>query len=167
MSRDQPVDTQHLPAWPIRVLFWAGRAAFLMLVLVIAVFAAYRLLLADTLPESNRMAADRIDLGCVSNAVGCYMMKLSPPLRFAVYDQLVLDYTAHLRLAAALRWLRTDPEVGSWPGRFARCPKALRSNGHVSGIDAERGQLYVDNPHTERAARFSLPLPRAGMEWKQ
>jgi hypothetical protein len=105
--------------------------------------------------EPARPATRRLE--CVSSLVGCILADIATPM-YVDYDRRTLDFAAHLRLAATLLWLR-DQSDGTLSERFERRPDAQRSARHASGIEASRGMMYVDNFHTQREARFELPLP--------
>jgi hypothetical protein len=99
-------------------------------------------------------------LECIGNFTGCLLYGVTP-FDNNYFSTASRDHAAHLRLAAALLWLREHLE-GSVADRFARRPAQLRSPNHESGFDEKQGVLYVENLHayasSEKKRRFELPV---------
>lgn len=119
--------------------------------------ASARMLADRPLGPADEIPPPTHRLECVSSLVGCILADVAAPA-YLGYDRRTLDFAAHLRLAAALLWLRDTPAGTSLAERFAQRPPALRSDGHVSGFDAARGVLFVDNLQPRPAARFELAV---------
>jgi hypothetical protein len=100
-------------------------------------------------------------LECIASFNGCILADIGGSA-YTDYDARTLDYAAHLRLAAALLWLRDATDAKSLAQRFDERPDALRSGSRTSGYDATTGTLFVDNRDTRREKRFALPIADAG-----
>ncbi|MDR0478623.1 MAG: hypothetical protein LBH31_02210 [Burkholderiaceae bacterium] len=134
--------------------------------------AALARLLAD---ERPRHQSARLFLGvvpvlpgmkgaeCIANLFGCFIMQPALLPDFAKCDTNILEHATRLRLAATLLWLRHPPS-GSVAQAFAHRPAELRSPNHMSGFDAQRGVLYVENlrrASSDNPDRQRLELPVA------
>ena len=121
--------------------------------------AASRRLLADKPIEPDAVPHPLWRLECVANSIGCILAEIAAPA-YVGSDKRLLDYAAHLRLAATLIWLRESPNASAAPlkERFEQRPANLRSAGHVSGIDPDHHALFVDSLSQVRAQRFELKL---------
>jgi hypothetical protein len=121
--------------------------------------AASRRLLADKTIDLNAVPHPLRRLECITSVTGCILTEIATPA-YVGYDKRILDYAAHLRLAATLIWLRESPiaSAASLKERFEQRPANLRSAGHVSGIDSEHHVLFVDSLNQVRAQRFELKL---------
>lgn len=98
---------------------------------------------------------------CVANVTGCVLSEMTGSA-YVKYDERVLDYAAHLRLAATLLWLRQPrADHAQLRTRFDQRPAELRSAGHISGIDLDQDVLFVENLDPRREQRFELRLPAA------
>jgi hypothetical protein len=94
---------------------------------------------------------------CIANIRGCTLIN-QITLRHQNLDADILDYAAHLRLAATLLWLREHPG-GSTEERFEHRPAELRSPNHNSGFNTDRNLLYVVNFRpTRNNKQFELPV---------
>jgi hypothetical protein len=103
----------------------------------------------------------QLRLECIANATGCVLSEISSAA-YVAYDERLLDYAAHLRLAATLVWLARAPAGdGALHDRFEQRPEALRSAGHASAIDANQLVLFVENIGQNREKRFELAVPAA------
>lgn len=116
-------------------------------------------LLADAARPAPRVAVTE-RLECISSINGCVLADIAAPA-YAGYDERTLDYAAHLRLAAALLWLRDTTSAKSLAERFAERPVTLRSGTRDSGYDAASSLLFVDNLWAGRGTRFVLPVADA------
>ena len=99
-------------------------------------------------------------LECISSLNGCIMARVAAPM-FVPYDARTLDHAAHLRLAAALLWLRETRDDRPIAQRFAARPAELRSGSRASGYDAGAGIVFVDNLQAAREPRFELAISDA------
>lgn len=99
-------------------------------------------------------------LECISSVIGCMLADIGAGA-YADYDARTLDFAAHLRLAAALLWLRDGDGTKPLTQRFDERPAALRSGTRASAYDASAGTLFVDNRDKRRDARFALPVAAA------
>ncbi|MGH8123016.1 MAG: hypothetical protein ACREPT_09625 [Rudaea sp.] len=121
--------------------------------------AASRRLLADKVIGPDDVPHPLRRLECIVDVTGCLLAEIAAPA-YVDYDKHLLDYAAHLRLAATLLWLRESPNApaASLKERFEQRPAYLRSTGHVSDIDSDRHVLFVDSLNQVRAQRFELKL---------
>ncbi len=121
--------------------------------------AASHRLLADKPIAPDAVPHPLWRLECIANFSGCVLAEIASPA-YIGYDNRILDYAAHLRLAATLVWLRESPNApaASLKERFEQRPTNLRSAGHVSGFDSEHHVLFVDSLNQVRAQRFELRL---------
>jgi hypothetical protein len=118
-------------------------------------------LLADTpRPASTLRRTEQLE--CISSVLACMLSDIAAPA-LDNYDERTLDYAAHLRLAAALLWLRETPGATPLGQRFEVRPDTLRSPGHDSGYDASRRVLFVNNMHgsPEEPFRLVVAVPDA------
>ncbi len=124
--------------------------------------AASRRLLADKPIEPAAVPHPLRRLECIANITGCLLAEIAAP-GYVDFDRHLLDYAAHLRLAATLIWLHeAHPQsAASLQEDFEHRPAELRSAGHVSGIDSDHRVLYVDSLNQVRAQRFELKLADA------
>ncbi|HEX5123445.1 MAG TPA: hypothetical protein VFV97_09365, partial [Rhodanobacteraceae bacterium] len=99
-------------------------------------------------------------LECISSVSGCIVADIAAP-EYVQYDVRTLDFAAHLRLAAALLWLRDTAGAQPVAQRFEQRPAALRSGRRASGYDASSGTLFVDNLWKAREPRFALAIGAA------
>jgi|GEM_PF-1662376 len=122
-------------------------------------------LLADELPRQEPTPLGARNPQCVANVAGCMTAGLVAGLKSARFDAYTLQYAAHLRLAATVQWLREHSSEGTIAELFERRPAELRSPRHVSGFDAARGVIYVDElakpGDKDKPGRFALPVARA------
>jgi hypothetical protein len=121
--------------------------------------AASHRLLADQPIGPDAVPHPLWRLECVADSIGCILAEIAAPA-YVGSDKRLLDYAAHLRLAATLIWLRESPNASAAPlkERFEQRPANLRSAGHVSGIDPDHHALFVDSLSQVRAQRFELKL---------
>lgn len=119
-------------------------------------------LLQDQSFELPTLEIDWFD--CQANMIGCILVRVASP-GYIDYVERLLDSAAHLRLAATLAWLHETGDSGqSLQQRFDSRPDALRSGSRASGISEDGGEIWVDNRHSKRAVRFSLPLSDTGKQ---
>lgn len=106
--------------------------------------------------EAIHPVARRVE--CVSNLAGCILTDIAAPA-YVEYDSRTLDFAAHLRLAAALLWLRDRAVAGSL-ARLDNRPPQLRSGARKSGFDPQTRVLFVENLN-RREPRFDLPVSQS------
>jgi hypothetical protein len=120
--------------------------------------SAARRLLAD-IPLGENATPIRHRPECIASLTGCILADIAAP-SVDYGDGRVLDFLAHLRLAATLLAMRESGSDASIAVRFEDESDSKRSRRRNSGFDRESGVLFVDDLDANRGARFELPVPR-------
>jgi hypothetical protein len=120
--------------------------------------SAARRLLAD-IPLSENTTPIRRRPECIASLTGCILADIAAPM-VDNGDGRLLDFLAHLRLAATLLAMRESGSDASIAVRFEDASDSKRSRRRNSGFDRESGVLFVDDLDANRGTRFELPVPR-------
>lgn len=103
-------------------------------------------------------------LQCVANAVGCMLQDIAGPV-YDDYNWRMQDAGAQLRLAAAMLWLRAQPNDGNGAmATLARLPAPLRSAHRPLQPSADGRGVQVRRfarPSTDASAMIRARLPLA------
>jgi hypothetical protein len=122
---------------------------------------AQRRMLADQHVDPSPLQHSIWRMECIANVAGCVLGEMGVDA-YVPYDARILDYLAHVRLAATLLWLHQPPLTAASLGdKVAQLPAELRSAHHPSGIDTGKRVLFVKNWDPHREEMFELPLPEA------
>jgi len=119
--------------------------------------SAARRLLAD-IPLTEDATPIRHRPECIASLSGCILADTAPGFDYG--NGRLLDFLAHLRLAATLLAMRESGSDESIAVRFENESDSKRSRRRNSGFDRENGVLFVEDLDGNRSKRFELPVPR-------
>ncbi len=115
--------------------------------------------LADDRPvRAPAVSTSRWQLECAANPVGCILSAIAGPA-YADYPLRLQDAGAHLRLVAALLWLREQPGDGPLETLLARLPAGLADGPRKIRVSEDGRSLQLDRYGLKQGAVLSVPLP--------